>query len=406
MMLTVNYLPQLSPNITSTTTKSRSLLSTPKTPRLRLEDSDDQTCTKCKRPRNLLVTRSCNVSPVLSLTLPKKILSDVSKEPTEYRPTLENLPTEILVHILRFVATDTKAIFTLEAVSIYWQKLARSVVTKVCMADFRHNLQSPLYTPNLSRRTKALRGSSTRGPHLRKRYTKDLVDDLFVWRVVSRYGVGNIRVLDLSSCGNLTNRLLHHLSSVAKNLSSLDLTSCTGITESGLAHLVALPRLRKLDLTGCSNINDNGIRHLIELKSLEKLVLWGAQISDESLSYLAKCDSLRSLYLYPLSESGAITAKGTSYLGSSSLRSIYLYGEFITDSFLKIFIAPLHLEGLHIHYPHPEFQGSDIIPLLMRMPPSFHTLSISGLLPNFDRVKLQNDLAELKSLDRIKLVFE
>jgi len=399
------HLSSTSPNFT---VPPRNLIGTPKTPRsLRLGDNDDQTCIKCKRPRNLLVTRSCNVSPLLT----KGILDNVSKEPTATPKeilSVENLPTEILVHILRYVATDTKAIFTLESVSAWWQKLARSVVTKVRMADFKRN-QSPLYYTPVSRRTKVLRGNSTRGPPWRKRCTKDLVDDLFVWRIVSRYGVGNIRVLDLSGCGNVSNRLMHHLSSVARNLSSLDLTCCTGVTESGLSHLSSLPRLRKLDLTGCSGITDNGIRHLIEIKTLEKLVLWGTQISDESLSYIAKCDSLCSLYLYPLESmiTPIITVKGTSYLASSSLRSIYLYGEIITDSFLKIFIPPLHLESLHIHYPHPlNFQGTHIIPLLMCTPPSFRTLSISGLIPSFDKAKLQDNLAELKSLDHIKLIFE
>ncbi|CUG02818.1 receptor-type protein kinase, putative [Bodo saltans] len=136
-----------------------------------------------------------------------------------------------------------------------------------------------------------------------------------------------LRHLNLSGCGNISDNGLAHVMSVAcvgledsaaashlrlagnngincvasacHQLLSLDLHDCYDVTDSGLSYIALLPQLRILNLSSCQNISDEGVVHLAPLqRNLRELNLnkcW--RITDIGLASVGVLDQLQHLLL-------------------------------------------------------------------------------------------------------------
>ncbi len=116
----------------------------------------------------------------------------------------------------------------------------------------------------------------------------------------------------------VTEEGLQHLSELT-SLETLVLPRDNGITEEGLAHLAGLRQLKHL--TGIpGDLSDRGLRCLSKMQ-LESLDLRGAEITDETMPYVAQLTNLRELELQKCSTTNAGLAELTKL---KSLRSIHL----------------------------------------------------------------------------------
>jgi hypothetical protein len=67
------------------------------------------------------------------------------------------------------------------------------------------------------------------------------------------------------------------------------------LTDAGVAHLVALPSLRRLDLIQVQSITDAAMEHVAAMPALELLDITYTKISDGGLAHLLASESLRTV---------------------------------------------------------------------------------------------------------------
>ncbi|GLT88354.1 hypothetical protein SLE2022_063840 [Rubroshorea leprosula] len=144
--------------------------------------------------------------------------------------------------------------------------------------------------------------------------------------------------LNLSGCKNLSDKALQLVADNYQDLESLNLTRCVKMTDSGLQQiLLNCTSLRSLNLYALSSFTDEAYKKISSLAHLRFLDLCGAQnLSDEGLSYIAKCRSLVSLNLtwcVRVTDTGVITIAE----GCTSLEFLSLFGIVgVTDKCLEV----------------------------------------------------------------------
>jgi F-box/leucine-rich repeat protein 2/20 len=100
-----------------------------------------------------------------------------------------------------------------------------------------------------------------------------------------------LRILNVSYCNALTDRILVEISNCSRFIESLNCSGCIKVTSAGLIALGGgvCTELRKLDFNGCSFITDDGVRALAGLHKLEHLNIYGADfVAGPGLLALAK----------------------------------------------------------------------------------------------------------------------
>ncbi|HEY7311488.1 MAG TPA: hypothetical protein VH643_19150 [Gemmataceae bacterium] len=133
--------------------------------------------------------------------------------------------------------------------------------------------------------------------------------------------------------GNITAAGLAHLRKLTK---LRDVSVGSYLTDEGLAHLAALPHLRKLFMI-YSKVSDDGMKHFEHLTELEQLWLTGTEITDAGVVHLKGLRRLRELHLGDTK----ITDAGLAHLKAlSRLEYLELDNTAITDAGL------VHLRGL------------------------------------------------------------
>uniref|UniRef100_A0A2C9V7P3 F-box/LRR-repeat protein 15-like leucin rich repeat domain-containing protein n=1 Tax=Manihot esculenta TaxID=3983 RepID=A0A2C9V7P3_MANES len=105
--------------------------------------------------------------------------------------------------------------------------------------------------------------------------------------------------LNLSGCKNISDESLQLVADNYQDLESLNLTRCIKLTDGGLQQiLVKCSSIHSLNLYAISIFTDKAYKKISNLAHLQFLDLCGAQnLSDEGLSYIAKCKNLVSLNL-------------------------------------------------------------------------------------------------------------
>ncbi|CDK26353.1 unnamed protein product [Kuraishia capsulata CBS 1993] len=168
-----------------------------------------------------------------------------------------------------------------------------------------------------------------------------------------------LRILDFTSCENITDKAIEKLVKYAPRLRNVVLSKCVMITDSALRSLAQLGKnLHYVHLGHCSNITDYGAIHLI--KSCHRLQYLDfaccVQLTDETLIELAQLSRLRRIGLV---KCGNITDEGILALAN--------HGRSNDDS----------LERVHLSY----CTGINIYPIykLLTSCPKLTHLSLTGV---------------------------
>lgn len=105
--------------------------------------------------------------------------------------------------------------------------------------------------------------------------------------------------LNLSGCKSVSDKSLQLIADNYQELESLNLTRCVKLTDGGLEHILfKCSSLQSLNLYALSSFADEVYKKISFLSRIKFLDLCGAQnLSDEGLSYIAKCKNLVSLNL-------------------------------------------------------------------------------------------------------------
>ncbi|XP_056596703.1 uncharacterized protein fbxl9 isoform X3 [Triplophysa dalaica] len=130
-----------------------------------------------------------------------------------------------------------------------------------------------------------------------------------------------LKMLDLSSCTELTSRTVLAIATKLKELRSLSTSQDWKITDKGLAELMALPYLRTLDLSECLHVSGADL--------VKGLSAPQPRAQPESLS-LRNCSYIRDSVMYSLSELLGCNLKvldltSCVYLTDLSVRAIATY---------------------------------------------------------------------------------
>lgn len=103
-------------------------------------------------------------------------------------------------------------------------------------------------------------------------------------------GATSLEYLGLQDCQKLTDDALKYISAGLKNLKSINLSFCGSITEFGLKHLSTMTELRELNLRSSDVVTDQGLRYLsegcLQLHVLD--VSFCDKIGDAGLTFVAQ----------------------------------------------------------------------------------------------------------------------
>ncbi|KAK3328076.1 hypothetical protein B0T19DRAFT_182611 [Cercophora scortea] len=176
----------------------------------------------------------------------------------------------------------------------------------------------------------------------------ELIDDSAFLSLPANKTYEHLRILDLTSCANLTDRAVEKIIEVAPRLRNLVLAKCRNITDAAvyaisklgknlhyvhLGHCVHITdsavkqlvkncnRIRYIDLGCCTHLTDESVTKLAELPKLKRIGLVKcASITDESVYALAKANQ-RSR---PRKDADGNVIHGEHYSSHSSLERVHL----------------------------------------------------------------------------------
>ncbi|PIK40287.1 putative F-box/LRR-repeat protein 14-like [Apostichopus japonicus] len=166
--------------------------------------------------------------------------------------------------------------------------------------------------------------------------------------------VTTLTVLNLSLCKQITDKSLRRIAHCFRSLESLDLAGCSSISNMGIMVIEQyLQKLKHLNLRSCRLISDDGISCLAGVfktisrppgtRNLKSLILQDCQISDTSLSSIAKglpnLETLNLSFCCQISDTGMISLSNMSSLKDLNLRSC--------DHISDLGIAHLAEKGSH-----------------------------------------------------------
>lgn len=140
-------------------------------------------------------------------------------------------------------------------------------------------------------------------------------------------GLDKIRMLNLSSCANISDSGMKSLARMS-SLASLNLRSCDNISDIGVGYLAeGCVGLQNLDVSFCERVTDRALIHIASgLFSLRTLSMAACKITDEGISRISK--TLLELQTLNIGQCGGITDLSLQMIGArlQQLRSIDLYG--------------------------------------------------------------------------------
>ncbi|KAH6772529.1 F-box family protein [Perilla frutescens var. hirtella] len=178
------------------------------------------------------------------------------------------------------------------------------------------------------------------------------VTDTGIWHLVS--SCVNIKVLDLTCCGDLTDSAMLAIAHSCRDLLCLKLECCNLLSEGSLNYLGSHCNfLEEIDLTDCSGINDIGLKNLSRCSELVSLKLGlCTNISDKGLSHVASnCLKIQELDLYRCAGIGDEGLAAVSR-GCKKLKKLILsYCDGVTDRGMEYLssleeLSDLELRGL------------------------------------------------------------
>ncbi|KAI0145103.1 RNI-like protein [Xylariaceae sp. FL1272] len=107
-----------------------------------------------------------------------------------------------------------------------------------------------------------------------------------------------LRNLVLAKCSAITDAAVHSIARLGKNLHYVHLGHCRNITDDAVKHLVrACNRIRYIDLGCCTHLTDESVTLLAALPKLKRIGLVKCNnITDESMFALAKANDHRAQY--------------------------------------------------------------------------------------------------------------
>ena len=147
----------------------------------------------------------------------------------------------------------------------------------------------------------------------------------------------------------------------------------SGITDVGLSYIARLENLRRLWLCYCHLVTDEGLVHLAQLTSLEILSLKGAKVTISGLRELNCLSKLKRMKIEPVQQDNS----GLDLAGLTELKKLYLrVAPVLYDKDLKTLGNLAKLESLSL-YGQNDFSNEAVKKLRSRLPnlSSFSTTS-------------------------------
>lgn len=211
----------------------------------------------------------------------------------------------------------------------------------------------------------------------------------------------HLRILDLTSCGRLTDRAIERIIDVAPRLRNLVLAKCKNITDVAVNAISKLGKnLHYVHLGHCNHITDEAVIKLVQCCNRIRYIDLGCcvKLTDVSVTKLAtlpklkriglvKCNMITDESVYALSQSHRryTQVAGQSELGyssiiphsTSSLERVHL--SYCTNLTLRVSV--LHLGVLKI------LIGNQSVVVLLNNCPKLTHLSLTGV-----HAFLRNDL--------------
>ena len=137
--------------------------------------------------------------------------------------------------------------------------------------------------------------------------------DLAVDRIIK--AAPRLRNLVLAKCRNITDASVNSISRLGKNLHYLHLGHCANITDDAVKRLVyCCNRIRYIDLGCCTNLTDDSVTRLATLPKLKRIGLVKcSNITDESVYALARANQRRGQRREQYAHSG-VDADGNSVM--------------------------------------------------------------------------------------------
>lgn len=153
-----------------------------------------------------------------------------------------------------------------------------------------------------------------------------------------------LETLNMSGC-DISDIALTYVGSLSQ-LHRLDISSCYEITDEGISHLSNIASLKSLSLKRCK-VTDKSMQYIAAMSSLQILAIGGIRITDEGLRELSGLQSLVDLDIKEISE---ITDAGMSFLSTlASLRKLDVSCTKLGDEGMQA-IKRLELHTLDVNF--------------------------------------------------------
>ncbi|KAI1339448.1 hypothetical protein F5Y15DRAFT_73305 [Xylariaceae sp. FL0016] len=128
----------------------------------------------------------------------------------------------------------------------------------------------------------------------------ELIDDHAFLTLPSTRTYEHLRILDLTSCSQLTDRAVEKIIDVAPRLRNLVLAKCSNITDAAVYAISGLGKnLHYVHLGHCRNITDEAVKRLVRCCNRIRYIDLGccSHLTDESVTQLANLPKLKRIGL-------------------------------------------------------------------------------------------------------------
>lgn len=125
--------------------------------------------------------------------------------------------------------------------------------------------------------------------------------------------------------------------------------SNTSINDDGLKELSVMPNLRNISLGDCQNVSGAGMKFFANLPQLDTVNLEDTKhISDKDVEFIKSCPKLKTLDV----RGTDVTDKTMELVGNSSIKTLFIIRDNITDRGLAYLLKNKHLKSVEVGENH------------------------------------------------------
>jgi F-box and leucine-rich repeat protein GRR1 len=177
----------------------------------------------------------------------------------------------------------------------------------------------------------------------------DLINDAAFLALPLGRTYEHLRILDLTSCAELTDRAVEKIVEVAPRLRNLVLAKCRNITDAAVYAIARLGKnLHYVHLGHCGNITDDAVKRLVQACNRIRYIDLGCcmHLTDESVTRLAQLPKLKRIGLVKCSN---ITDESVITLAKANHR-VRMRRDAMGNLVPGEHVAHSNLERVHLSY--------------------------------------------------------